>query len=78
MTVALNEVPAVAEPGTSEKASWVAVAALTVRVAVAGVRPAAVAVMVFDPEVLRVKFGVLCPLTKAAVAGSVAWVSLEV
>ena len=59
MTVALNEVPAVADPGTRVKASWVAVLALTVRVAVATASPVAVAVMVFDPEVLRVKDGEL-------------------
>ena len=77
MTVALNEVPAVAEPGTSVKASWVAVAALTVRVAVATASPEAVAVMVFEPEVLRVKDGELWPVTRAAVAGRTACVSLE-
>lgn len=55
MTVALKEVPAVADPGTRVNASWVADPALTVSVAVAEVSPVAAAVMVREPAVLSVK-----------------------
>ncbi len=55
ITVALNDVPAVADPGTRVNASWVADPALTVSVAVAEVRPVAAAVMVREPAVLSVK-----------------------
>jgi hypothetical protein len=55
ITVALNDVPAVADPGTRVNASWVADPALTVSVAVAEVSPVAAAVMVRDPAVFKVK-----------------------
>ncbi len=76
ITVALNDVPAVAEPGTSVKASWVAEPALTMMAAVADVSPVAAAVMVVEAAVFRVKEGEFCPATSAAEAGGVAAASL--